>query len=177
MFRFSLNYQEENHPKGRWTFEPFKDGMNLRDPAGKVVCWFAHRDAEGRFALPSFWRSIKKIGFQLNGGSTLSFEPEREAVSAVKDYLDEALASQGIEALDRMSKKGWLNFLSGIALLVVSVGLFALFKVLEFRRGAFYAPAGLFILGLGQTAWGIHTVFRVGKLRRRLRKSEQQEYD
>jgi hypothetical protein len=173
MFRFSLISQEENYPKGIWTFEPFKDGMNVCDPARKVICWFAHRDAEGRFTLPSFWRSIKKIGSQFNNGATLSFEPSREAVSAVKNYLDQALAAQGIEALDRMSKRGWLNFLCGIGLLVLSVGLFVLFKFLEFRRGAFYAPAGLLILGLGQTAWGVHTVFRIGKLRRRLRKSEQ----
>jgi hypothetical protein len=173
MFRFSLQYQEEGFPKGRWIFEPFEEGMNLRDPARKVVCWFAHRDAESRFTLPSFWRSIKKIGFKLNDGSTLWFEPQREAVSAVKDYLDEALASQGMEALQGMRSKGWLNFLSGIGLIVVASGLFAIFKVLELRRGAFYAPVGILIFALGQMAWGLHAVFRTGRLMRRLGRSEE----
>jgi hypothetical protein len=173
MRRFSLYHEEDASREGRWLFEPFEKGMNVRGPDKKVVCWFAHRDAENRFTLPSFWRSIKKIGFRLDNGSTIQFEPDKEAVAAVKEYLDEALTAQGMEALQKMSTKGWLNFLCGIGLLILGVaGIFVFREVLGIRDRKPYAFAVLLLLGIGQTAWGIHTVWRASKLKGRLWRSE-----
>src|SRR5438105_4560764 len=98
MIRFALYCRETGCKNGQWFFEPFGNGMNVSDPDEEVICWFAHREAENRFILPSFWRSIKKVGFIKDDGSTIWFEPDSKAVAKIKTYLDAALAAQGTGA-------------------------------------------------------------------------------
>ena len=63
----------------------------------------------------------------------------------------------------------------GLAALVVGAGAFAVLKAVfqVERRGAYYAPAALFIYGLGQTVWGIGTFCRTGRLNRMAREREE----
>ena len=174
MKRFTLSCRGDGFPEGDWRFEPRGDGLNVTDANGKAVCWFPHREADDRFILPSFWRSIKYLGFTPVGGQTIWFESDRQDVAAVKRYLDEALILRGPEALQRLRKWGWLNLLGGLGcafLGFLAIGFF--FNVLGIKeRRAGYAFAAMILVGIGEMAWGIGSLFRVRRLRRYLREAE-----
>jgi hypothetical protein len=173
MMGFTLDCIGDGFQKGQWRFEPYQNGMNVRDPAGTVHRWFPHDQANDRFALPSFWRSIKNIGFTTDKGAVLQFAPDRRAVTAVKTYLDDAVASLGPEAVQRLGRKGWLNFLGGLgAILLAFLVLILFYRILEMknRHGAM-ALAAVILAGIAETAWGVSLLFRARRVRRKLQAS------
>jgi hypothetical protein len=174
MTGFTLYCLGEGGKKGEWVFEPFKDGMNVFDADDRPAGWFSHQHAQDRFTLPSFWRSIKNVGFTKDDGATVWFAPDREAVAAVKDYLDWALASQGEEAVRRFAKRGWLHTLAGLGFVVLGVAALLIMREVfgdNYRVGR-YGFAALILFGIGETAWGISALLRSGRLKRRLRRGE-----
>ncbi len=172
MKKFSLYCIGGGAAKGRWVFEPFKDGVSVFDPDDREVCWLPHAEANDRFTLPSFWRSIKSIGLRMPDGLTVEFEPDSRSVAKVKEYLEEAIASQGIEAVRRLRKRGWINVLTGLGVILIGLSLLALQKWLGVEnRGPAYVAAGLVLGGIGEIAWGFSAVIRARRVRRRLRPS------
>ena len=158
--------------KGEWDFRPARNGMNVVDPGGKVVYRFAHTEAHDLFVLPSFWRSVKNLGFKAPGGTTVWFAPDRRDVTAVKEYLDVALAFPGAEAVGRFAKRGALHVLGGLGLLVLGLLLFAAIDYLLGRqhRYAFLLPVGMILVGIGEIAWGCSALLRAGRVKRLLRR-------
>jgi len=166
---FTLRCIATGDDQGKWLFEPVKDGMSVFDPNDRKVCWFPHSEASERFTLPSFWRSIKYISFRKPDGSLVEFEPDSRAVAKIKDYLEDAIAYQGIEAVHRLRKRGWLNVLAGLGMIVIGLSLLALQKWLEVtNRGPAYVAAGLILGGIGDMAWGFSMVNQARRIRRRL---------
>jgi hypothetical protein len=171
---FTLYCLGEGGKKGDWDFRPIKTGMRVTGPDGKVVGEFPHRHAQDRFTLPSFWRSIKNLGFTKDDGTTVWFAPDRKAVAAVRDYLDTALASQGKEAVRHFGRRGWLLILAGLGSFFIAIVLMLIGRALlgEKHRHAFYGAAALLLSGIGETAWGFSTLVRSARVKRRLRRSE-----
>ena len=158
--------------QGQWLFEPSKDGMSVFDPDDRKVCWFPHAEAGERFSLPSFWRSIKHISFRRPDSSLVEFEPDSRSVAKVKEYLEDAIAFQGIEAVDRLRKRGWINVLAGLGMIAIGLSLLVFQKWLGVsNRGPAFVAAGLVLGGIGDMAWGFSTVNRARRVRRRLRRS------
>jgi hypothetical protein len=169
MKRFSLHCIGEGSARGKWVFEPHQGGMSVFDADDREFCWFAHAEANDRFSLPSFWRSIKNIGFTWDG-TTLWFEPDSRSVARVKEYLEEAIAAQGVEAVNRFRRKGWINVLIGAALIVMGVAIVGLFyNYLEMRSRPGAGLVGAMILGgIGEIAWGASALFRARRVMRRM---------
>jgi hypothetical protein len=174
MKKFSLNCISENDAKGKWVFEPSKNGMSVYDADEQKVCWFPHSEANDRFTLPSFWRSVRNIGFQIPNGMAVEFEPDRRSVEKVKDYLEEAIASGGIEAVDRLRTRGWTHLLVGLGLIVFGFLAFGgVYVVLEVTsRLVGYVCVGMAFVGIGEAAWGASALVRAGRVRGRLRSDE-----
>jgi hypothetical protein len=174
MTGFTLYCLGEGGKKGEWAFEPSRNGMNVLDPQDEVVCWFRHTEAQDRFTLPSFWGSIKNVGFNRGNGVTVWFAPDREAVAAVKDYLDRALASQGEAVVRRFATRGWLHALAGLGFVVLGVAALLIMRAVfgdTYRLGR-YGFAALILFGIGETAWGAGSLLRAGRVKRRLRRGE-----
>lgn len=146
--------------------------MNVADPAGRVVCWFPHRQAQKRFALPSFWRSIKHITFTMDGGAILRFEPEKRDVSIVRDYLDDALLFGGIEVLLGYRRRALLSLAGGLGLVIICLtAVFFIDQVLQLKdqQGKRYARPFFVgaILGIALLGWGVYSLSRSLRLLRR----------
>ena len=172
---FTLYCLGEGGKKGEWAFEPFKDGINVFDPDDRPAGWFPHQHAQDRFILPSFWRSIKHVGFVKDGGATVWFAANREAVADVKEYLEAALASQGEEAVRRLTRRGWMHVLGGLGVFAFGVVLIGIIHAL-YGGGKPHGIAGLAVvvlIGVGETAWGASALLRAGRVRRRLRRSAE----
>ncbi len=168
MKKFSL-YCSSGAGNGKWLFEPFKGGLSVFDPDDHEVGWFPHDEANDRFTLPSFWRSIKNIGLRLPDGTMVEFEPDGRSVAKVKEYLEEAIAAQGIEAVHRLRRRGWINVLTGLGLILIGLSLLALQKWLAVEnRGPAYVAAGMILGGIGEIAWGFSAVLRARRVHRRL---------
>jgi hypothetical protein len=172
MNKFTLRCRGPGTNEGKWLFEPVKDGMSVFDPDDRKVCWFPHAGAGDRFTLPSFWRSIKYISFRLPDGSVIDFEPESRAVAKVKEYLEDAIAFQGIDAVHRLRKRGWSIMLGGVGMILFGVLLFGLLKWLEVQnRTPAYGAAVMLVGGIGNLAWGISAVSQARRVQRRLHMS------
>jgi hypothetical protein len=170
MKKFSLFCIGEGSEKGKWVFEPYKGGMSVFDPDGNEVCWFPHAEANDCFSLPSFWRSIKHIEFTRDG-SAVRFDPDRRSVAKLKDYLEEAIASQGAEAVERFRRNGWINvFIGALTILMAGgiIGVFYNFLGMRNRPGG-YVVGGMILGGIGEVAWGISALMRARRVSRRMR--------
>jgi hypothetical protein len=172
---FTLYCLGEGGTKGEWTFEPFQDGMNVFDADDRSAGRFAHRHAQDRFVLPSFWRSIRHVGFVKDGGATVWFAPDRGAVADVKEYLEAALASQGEEAVRRLTRRGWIHVLGGLGVFAFGVVLIGIVHALfGGRKSAGIAGLAFVVLaGVGEAAWGASALLRAGRVRRRLRRGAE----
>ena len=172
---FALYCKDKQIGKGEWFFRSREGGMEVLDPDDRVVCRFGHGEAEARFALPSFWRSVKHITFTTDAGAVLLFEPDPKDVRAVRAYLDAALMEGGIERLGGLRRRPWGSLVGGLALLAGSVAAaYAIKEVLDLppRDANSYARPFMvgMIVGVALFAWGVYTVFRAGRLIRRWRK-------
>jgi hypothetical protein len=169
---FTLYCVDEKAGKGEWQFTQIKNGMNVTDPSGRVVCWFSHANANDLFALPSFWRSIKHITFKTDKGLDVRFEPDRKDVLTVWQYLDDALLHDGVEGLKRFRNQALLCIAGGAGAIVVSlvvVFLLDQFLMVGDPQPRRYTRPVLVvaILGLGVLAWGVYSLFRYARLFRR----------
>ena len=128
--------------------------------------------------LPSFWRSIKNIGFKRSGSATIWFEPDRRSVAKVKDYLDEAIIAQGTGGLASLRKKAWLALACGLgATLVGIIAMIVIDQVLriEMDQRKLYGKPFMVaaILGFGLACWGIYTLIRSVKIQKRLSRNDE----
>jgi len=169
---FTLYCEDRQMGKGEWQFQCHKDGMNVLDPAGRVVCWFRHKSAEDLFTLPSFWRSVKHIVFATDRGMILHFEPDPKDVRKVREYLDSALLAGGIKAVKKLQQRAWFAVAGGLALFVISLLIaYLLDQVLQLQDSKRYARPFFVgaIVGVGLFGWGVHGVVRFSSLVRRWR--------
>ena len=164
---FTLYCSDYQVGKGKWLFERHEDGMNVLDPGGKVRFWFPHHQANQCFDLPSFWRSVKHITFTTDQGTVLPFDPVRKDVDIVREYLDDALLSGGVEALTRYRTRSTWSLAGGVALALSSLGV--LYVLDQGYRTREYARLFLIGASVGVVffAWGVYGLFRSGRLERR----------
>jgi hypothetical protein len=169
MTGFTLQCLGKGFDKGPWRFEPRADRVDVINPAGQTVYFFRHSKAEDCLLLPSFWQSVKHVGFAVDDKTTVWFEPTPEAVGAVRVYLEECALSGGMPAIDRLGRKGWINLLCGAGLFLVCFVLIGLAReVLQENHHARFALGAVFLGSIAQAAWGISLVLRAAKLRRKL---------
>jgi hypothetical protein len=173
---FTLHCADRKTGEGEWEFRRCKDGMDVIDPTGKVVCRFKHASANDIFELPSFWRSIKHIVFTTDK-AVVHFEPDARDVRTVREYLDDALLAGGVGAVRRLRNRALLGLLGGLALALACAGAFYLLdqglRVDPANRKGYGRPliiAG--IVGLSLAGWGVYGVSRSGRLLRRWREEE-----
>ena len=165
-------------PKRRdemWTLKLLERRILLEDKDGEVMASFPRRRAEDVFTLPSFWKSVKHLGVQLDGGGVAWFEPSRKAVSLIKEYRDDTLADQGPEAVARLRNRGLLELLGGVALLVGAIVLIAWAVNAGADQGpGRRLPVGALIFAAVVLARGVYDLIRAGRVRRRL---DEDDYD
>ena len=175
---FTLYCKDRDTGKGEWEFLPHEDGMNVLDPSGRVVCWFAHGDAEGRFDLPSFWRSIKHITFKTAQGKVVQFEPDADDVRRIRSYLDGAILKGGMGRIGGLQKRAWLQAAGG----VVIIGGCLAAAILVGQAVQFRDPQRVWYLrpflaggvgGIALLGWGLYGVFRFGRLARQWQRENE----
>jgi hypothetical protein len=177
---FTLYCTDKQHGKGEWEFRRSKDGMNVTDPDGRLVCWFPHDKANDRFALPSFWRSIKNINFTTDKGALITFEPDKTDVRIVRQYLDDALLAGGVESVTRLRNKSLASLAGGLLLAAVCVVLLIVldpgFEAGQQQRRRHVKPllVGV-IVGLALFGGGTYGLVRSGRLMRRWKEEAEEE--
>lgn len=166
------------HKDGKeWVFERRGGVTRVFDSKDVLVDAFPHEDANSRFDMPSFWRSIKYITFRTGNGAVLEFRPEAEDVRIVKQYLDDAMMYHGIDAIQSYRTRAWLAIAGG-ALLFLGSGVTA-FLIDDWARtgGAQRGSIRLFlvgmIMGVVLFAGGVATALRASRLIRRWHEQEQ----
>jgi hypothetical protein len=178
--RFALYCPDRDLGKGEWLLERHKDGINVYDPKDRLIFWFPHTEAERRFRLPSFWRSVKGIQFTTDKGVLITFEPNKADVRAVRQYLDDALLFGGAERVIGLRNKAFLGLAGGIALaFACAAGAYFVNENMagqDFRARRTARPffVGI-ILGVGLFAWGVAALYRSLRLLRRW-KQESEEF-
>jgi hypothetical protein len=179
---FTLYCPDKQSGRGEWEFRKHKGGMDVIDPNGRLVCWFSHEQANERFALPSFWRSVKNINFTTDKGALIEFEPDRQDVRIVKKYLDDALLAGGIEGLRRFRNRALLCIAGGLALTSLCVALTVLVDPAfagpdhgRRRVSRSFIVGGIF--GIGLLGWGVFSLFRFLGLLARYKKQEVEALD
>ena len=135
MIRLSLYPIESGQREGKWKFEEDDRGVDVFNGEGVRVSWCPFEEADDRFILPSFWRSIKYIGFKLDDGSIVWFEKDSRKVARVKDFLDEAVVLRGPGAVRALRQRAWLYFLIGLGALILAVAGFAILKGILVSNG------------------------------------------
>ena len=176
----TLYCKDPQSGKGEWRFQSHENGMNVLDPDDRVRYWFAHSEANERFDLPSFWRSVKHITFTTPKGTIVRFEPDREDVLIVQEYLDEAILADGIGGVNKLRRGAWLCLAGGIGLLVGCLGVAVLLDVvLKINNGqgnrylrAFFVGA---IVGIALIGWGGYGLMRSVRLLRRWKKDQKRK--
>jgi hypothetical protein len=177
---FILYCTDKDHGKGEWEFRRYKGGMDVTDADGQHVCWFSHEQANDRFALPSFWRSIKNINFTTDKGALITFEPDPRDVRIVRQYLDDALLAGGVEAVTRLRNKGLASLAGGLLLAAVCVVLLVVldpgFEAGDRQRRRYGKPllVGV-IFGIALVGGGAYALIRSGRLMRRWKEEMAEE--
>jgi hypothetical protein len=179
---FVLYCTDKQQGKGEWEFRRHKSGMNVIDPDGRVVCWFPHDQANDRFALPSFWRSIKNITFTTDQGRVIQFEPDKRDVRIVRKYLDDALLAGGIEAVKKLRNRGLLSLAGGLLLAVICVVILLLLdqgvQAEQQERKRFGRPLLVGVIaGIALVGGGVYGLVRSGRLMRRWKEEMADEED
>jgi hypothetical protein len=154
---FGLFCKDRRAGEGEWWVEADRDEMSLYDPDDRLVCRILHAEANRRFALPSFWMSVKKITFTTDKNLVIRFEPDPDDLRAVRAYLDDVLLEGGSGAIRKVRTRAWLAVALGLLLFLGSVGAFIATQYVFVGRRArrtwrpfiLGAIVGLILLGLG----------------------------
>src|SRR5437588_12581175 len=98
-----------------------KEGARLLDADAVMHAQFPRAEAEERFVLPSFWKSIADLGIVADDGATIWFGPHPDRLAAVKRYLASALAAQGPQAVQGQRQKARLEIWGGLGLMPMGI--------------------------------------------------------
>jgi hypothetical protein len=178
MARLRLRCVDRQRRDELWTLKLLDRRVVLTDEEGEVMASFPRRRAEDNFTLPSFWKSVKHLGVQLDDGTVGWFEPNRKVIATIKEYQDDALADQGPEVVTRMRLRGLLEVLGGIGLIIAAIVVTIWFVAEQLDRGGGrWAPIGLWVIASMTLARGIYDLVRAGRISRRLDEDDYDEDD
>ena len=175
MARLRLRCVDKDYRDELWTLKLLERRILLEDEDGEVMASFPRRRAEDVFTLPSFWKSVKNLGVQLDDGTVAWFEPSRKAVALIKEYRDDTLADQGPEAVARLRNRGLLELLAGVGLVIAAVVLTVWFVAERMDQGrGRWAPIAVWVFAAMTLARGTYDLIRAGRVSRRL---DEDDYD
>lgn len=106
-----------------WTLDLGEASVLVTGPPTLPSYEIPRGEAETRIGLPSLLENRRTIGIALGGGKFVELAPNKQAVAALKDYFDRAIAADGPEAIRAIRRRGWRTTLVGGAILAAGVVL------------------------------------------------------
>ena len=153
---------------GTWRLSLGDDQSRLFDPQGNLVTEFAKAAAEQKILLPSFSENRKNISIWVSNDKIILFQPDKEALAAIKGYFNSALAGAGPEAIAVLKRSGYRNLAIGVIATIAGVGLTVgsmMFPTKDANgQEKSVITYGLVIFGLIQTGRGVMALMRAGKI-------------
>jgi hypothetical protein len=151
-----------------WTLDLGEDALRLLDPQGAVTSEFPRAEADRRILLPSFSENRKAIWFLAAADRVVHLNPDKPAVAAIKDYLNQSIALAGPEAIADLKKKGYrdlaIGAVSTVAGVVVTAVSLAHPSPSADGQGKSTIMYGLILFGLIMVGRGIAALIRASKI-------------
>src|SRR5262249_15130270 len=110
----------------------------------------------------------KTIWVQTAADKVIQFNPDKEAVSAIKSYFNASIAAGGPEAIAALKRSGLRDLGIGVAAALLGIGLTvaSLMHPTEDAQGGSKSTIlyGLVLFGLIWAGKGIYTLVRAAKI-------------
>jgi hypothetical protein len=153
-----------------WTLDLGEEGVRLLDPKGEAASEFPRAEADHRILLPSFSENRKAIWFLSAPDRVVQFNPDKPAVAAIKDYLNQSIALAGPEAITDLRRKGYRDLAIGAISTVAGIVITAISLANPTPRGdgqgksmIFY---GLILFGLIEIGRGVAALMRASRIQK-----------
>jgi hypothetical protein len=138
------------HKGETWTLDLRDEQAQIRDAAGKVRGEYPRTEVNDLFLMPSFSESIKQFRAAIDGEMWF-FDVAKDDLKQIKAYLNQSLASGGIDAMLPVRNRGFRDLLIGLAAIVVGVGV----TVASYLNAAQKPEGGEYSIVYGAVLFGI----------------------
>jgi hypothetical protein len=115
--------KDKRFPPQGWSLLLREDGLFVADPWNRWAASIPRADFERRVTLPSFAESVKDLGFRMDGGELIWFEPQKQVLDAIRQYRSAEVATKGPEAIRSLRTRGWWFLIGGSVMAVICVAL------------------------------------------------------